>query len=78
MLLKKTLVIILILFSQIAIFHDSFADKDGQLVKGGSWLDERFSDIYGKNKAGIHAKTFVSPNKSHSTLGFRYVIYFTE
>jgi formylglycine-generating enzyme required for sulfatase activity len=67
-----------LLLRQIALYHDSFADKDGQLVKGGSWLDERFSIFYGKNKAGIHAKTFVSPTKSHSTLGFRYVIYFME
>jgi hypothetical protein len=67
-----------LLLRQIALYHDSHAAKDGQLVKGGSWLDERFSNTLGKNKAGIHAKTFVSPTKSHSTLGFRYVIFFME
>ena len=67
-----------LLIKQIALYYDSHADKDGQLVKGANWLDERFSNIKGKNKAGIHAKTFISPAESHSTIGFRYVIYFSE
>ncbi len=63
---------------QIALYYDGQCDKDGYLVRGGNWYDERFSIIRGKNKAGIQAKTFLSPRKSHSTLGFRYVIRFVE
>lgn len=63
---------------QIALYYDEQCDKDGYLVRGGNWYDERYSIIKGKNKAGIQAKTFLSPNKSRSTLGFRYVIRFTE
>ncbi len=67
-----------LLLHQIALYHNSHVDKDGHLVKGGNWIDNRYSNSNGKNKEGIHAKTFLSPTKSHSTLGFRYVVYFIE
>jgi len=63
---------------QIALHYDKQCDKDGYLVRGGNWFDERFSTIKGKNKAGIQAKTFLAPYKSHSTVGFRYVIRFIK
>jgi hypothetical protein len=47
----------------------------GKLVRGSNWYDERYSNKYGKNTAGMNAKTFVDPNKAHCTVGFRYVIY---
>ena len=49
---------------------DKMLDKDGKLVRGSNWHDETFDreDI-------IHAKTFLSPDKAYSTIGFRYVIH---
>lgn len=47
----------------------------GKLVRGCNWYDERHSSKYGKNTAGMNAKTFEDPSKAHCTLGFRYVIY---
>lgn len=47
----------------------------GKLVRGGNWMDERYNNNYGKNTAGMNAKTFEDPGKTHCTLGFRYVIY---
>jgi len=49
---------------------DKFADKDGKLVRGSNWHDETF-----ERKDIINAKTFLSPDKSYSTIGFRYVIH---
>jgi hypothetical protein len=45
------------------------------LVRGANWYDERYAYKLGKNVAGTNAKVFLDPNKSHCTLGFRYVIY---
>ncbi|GAB4149202.1 MAG: hypothetical protein Fur0041_22470 [Bacteroidia bacterium] len=47
----------------------------GKLVRGSNWYDERYGIKYGKNVAGMQAKTFVDPYESHSTIGFRYMIY---
>ena len=55
-------------------YHDQYCDTNGYLVMGGNWVDERFEQVDGKNKAGIYAKTFVNPENQHSTIGFRYVI----
>ena len=60
-------------------FYDERSGKDGQLVRGGNWFDERYSvnrtqDIPQRNIAGINAKTFVSPSKTCTTIGFRYVV----
>lgn len=52
--------------------------KQGKLVRGCNWYDERFAMKYGKNVAGTQAKIFCDPDKAHCTLGFRYVIYLSE
>ncbi len=57
-------------------YFDRNNDKDGQLVRGANWFDERFSSRLGKNTEGTNAKTFVSPFKSYCTLGFRYVVHY--
>ena len=54
---------------------NNYCDRNGQLVRGASWADERFGVIHGKNKAGMNAKTFVAPHKQLSTVGFRYVVH---
>jgi formylglycine-generating enzyme required for sulfatase activity len=58
-------------------YYNHLAVK-GKLVRGGNWYDERYTDKFGKNTAGQNLKTFVAPEKSHSTIGFRYVIYVEE
>ncbi|MBX7206417.1 MAG: formylglycine-generating enzyme family protein [Bacteroidia bacterium] len=63
------------LIQQIEMYYNSQCDTNGYLVRGANWFDERYQIIYGRNKAGANAKTFVDPNKSFSTLGFRYVIH---
>lgn len=48
--------------------------KQGQLVRGANWFDERYAMFYGKNKAGMNTKNFADPNKGYATVGFRYVV----
>jgi formylglycine-generating enzyme required for sulfatase activity len=56
-------------------YYNSKCDTvNGVLVRGSNWFDERYNNRYGKNTAGMNAKTFVSPDASYSTLGFRYII----
>ena len=55
-------------------YTDGRCAKDGRLVRGGSWYDEHFTVVAGRNKAGIQAKNFVHPDEAHSTIGFRYVV----
>jgi formylglycine-generating enzyme required for sulfatase activity len=60
-----------------ALVEDYFNKRNavnGQLVRGGNFWDERFSDIEKKNLAGIMLKRFVSPDEAHATIGFRYVV----
>jgi formylglycine-generating enzyme required for sulfatase activity len=64
--------------SQIEKYFDSKNDINGRLVRGSNWYDERFSNIYGRNPEGTNAKLFVDPARAHATLGFRYVVHFTE
>ncbi len=64
------------ILSQIEKYFDTKNDPDGKLVRGSNWYDERFSNVLGRNPEGANAKVFVDPNKSHATLGFRYVIHF--
>lgn len=64
------------ILSQIEKYFDTKNDPNGKLVRGSNWYDERFSNVLGRNPEGANAKAFVDPNKSHSTLGFRYVIHF--
>lgn len=47
---------------------------NGKLIMGTNWFDERYEMILGVNTKGLYAKRFESPDKSHSTVGFRYVI----
>jgi len=49
---------------------ERFVDKSGRLVRGSNWYDETCERMEIEN-----AKTFVSPNDSYSTIGFRYVIH---
>ena len=62
------------IIEELEKWYNNYCDKDGQLVRGANWADERISNFDGKNRAGINAKTFVSPHKQYSTLGFRYVV----
>lgn len=64
------------LLSELETFYDKNNDKDGRLVRGANWYDERFSNKLGKNTEGANAKVFVSPDKDYCTLGFRYVIHY--
>ncbi|MBL7953120.1 MAG: SUMF1/EgtB/PvdO family nonheme iron enzyme [Flavobacteriales bacterium] len=63
------------ILSAIERYWDRMNDNDGRLVRGANWFDERFSDRLGVNTAGTNAKVFVAPDRAHSTLGFRYVVY---
>jgi formylglycine-generating enzyme required for sulfatase activity len=62
------------LLALIEEYFDTRNAQDGRLVRGGNYFDERYSDINGKNLAGIMLKRFVSPAEEHSTIGFRYVV----
>jgi hypothetical protein len=55
-------------------YYDSRNDANGRLVRGGNFYDEEYSLIQDKNLAGIMLKRFVSPDSSHCTIGFRYVV----
>ena len=63
------------IMAQIEQYYDQMNDKQGRLVRGSNWADERFSNIFGKNVAGMSAKVFANPHNSYSTVGFRYVIH---
>jgi formylglycine-generating enzyme required for sulfatase activity len=63
---------------QLESYYDTFNAKNGKLVRGANWFDERYSYVERKNPAGANAKTFVDPYKSHCTLGFRYVVHVTK
>ncbi|NVO02780.1 MAG: SUMF1/EgtB/PvdO family nonheme iron enzyme [Bacteroidetes bacterium] len=55
--------------------YDKDNAKKGQLVRGGNWADERYSEIDGENKAGLNLKKYIDPSESHSTIGFRHVLH---
>ena len=63
-------------------FKEAYYEREegfeGNLVRGANWYDQRYGSVFQKNVSGMHAKTFVDPDKSHSTLGFRYVILIEE
>lgn len=63
------------ILSELEMYYDKRNDKNGKLVRGSNWWDERFSSKLGKNVEGMNAKLFVSPDSAHCTLGFRYVIH---
>jgi formylglycine-generating enzyme required for sulfatase activity len=56
------------------LYFDQFNARNGKLVRGANWFDERLSSVLGKNPAGANAKIFVNPGAAHCTLGFRYVV----
>jgi hypothetical protein len=53
---------------------DRLNDKNGHLVIGGNWYDERYESIYGVNTGGLYAKRFKSKESQEPTIGFRLVI----
>lgn len=65
------------LAKQIEMLYDKGNAKNGRLVRGANWYDERFSGrpTAERNDAGINPKRFVDPSEQHSTIGFRYVIH---
>lgn len=66
------------LVSNIERWFNQFNDSTGKLVRGGNWFDERYKRVFGKNIEGQNLKRFIDPNKSHSTLGFRYIVEFKK
>ncbi|MCF8370669.1 MAG: SUMF1/EgtB/PvdO family nonheme iron enzyme [Bacteroidales bacterium] len=64
------------LLAQIEAYYDKGNDKNGKLVRGANWYDERFSNRFGKNTEGAQTKLFVNPDSAYCTLGFRYVVHF--
>ena len=53
-------------------------DKNGNLIYGGNWFDERYGSNFGVNISGLYPKTFKEQNKQFSTVGFRYVVRIIE
>lgn len=65
------------LAKQIEMLYDKGNARNGKLVRGANWYDERFSGRPNaeRNDAGINPKRFVDPTEQHCTIGFRYVIH---
>ena len=66
------------IFLSIADYQDKTTlknVKNGKLIMGANWFDERHSTINGNPISGYYAKTFKSQNYTNSTLGFRYVLF---
>lgn len=49
-------------------------DKDGHLIMGSNWYDERYGSLYGVNVKGLYAKRFKSKESTAATVGFRLVL----
>ena len=62
------------LLLQVEQYYNKKNVTNGRLVMGANWYDERYSNKFGINTAGINTKLFVDPSSAHSTLGFRYVV----
>lgn len=56
-------------------FDKTCNDKNGKLVMGANWYDERTSDRSHRVSEAIAVKAFVNPDEQHSTIGFRYVMH---
>ncbi len=65
-----------LLMAALEQYFNNLNDTNGRLVRGTNWYDRRYSYHFGKNIPGLQAKRFVDPEKSYSTLGFRYVVRF--
>ncbi|MEO5644618.1 MAG: SUMF1/EgtB/PvdO family nonheme iron enzyme [Bacteroidia bacterium] len=65
------------LAKEIEMLYDKGNAKNGRLVRGANWYDERFSSRPGslRNEAGISPKRFIDPSEQHCTVGFRYVVH---
>lgn len=62
--------------SAIYMHYDNKNNRDGMLVRGANWYDERYANKHArKNTAGMGVKTFIDPAEQHCTVGFRYVIH---
>lgn len=61
--------------SAIEKYYDARNNKNGKLIIGGNWWDERRSLQLGQNLDGAFAKRFIHPDSAYSTVGFRYVIH---
>ena len=70
------------LSSTIEDFYNRSNNRNGQMVMGGNFLDQRFGTIniyYGKknmsfNKLGVYLKKYIDPKQQYSTVGFRYIV----
>jgi formylglycine-generating enzyme required for sulfatase activity len=60
--------------SQIEKLYDKRNDKNGTMIIGGNWIDERISVQLGQPLDGVYAKTFINPDSAYCTVGFRYVV----
>jgi hypothetical protein len=49
-------------------------DKDGKLIMGSNWYDERYENTLGVNTGGIYPKRFADKDSSFATVGFRLVL----
>lgn len=71
------------LLKELEKYYDTYNGRDGHLIRGANWFDERYSNKYEKNVAGMKAKRFSNNSNippvfwSHCTVGFRYVIHVT-
>ena len=63
------------IISKIEKYYDKWNDKNGKLVIGGNWSDERHSLQLGQNLQSAYSKRFVHPDSSYCTVGFRYVVH---
>lgn len=48
--------------------------KEGMLIMGSNWYDERYNDVFTINTEGTFAKRFAHVDSSFSTVGFRTVL----
>ena len=62
------------ILGSIEDYYNYYCDKNGSLIRGGNWFDSRYSSYLGVNFSGMNTKTFRDPEKSYSTVGFRYVV----
>lgn len=53
-------------------------DKNGNLIYGRNWFDERYGSNFGVNISGLYPKVFKEQNKQFATVGFRYIVRLIE
>ncbi len=62
------------IISEIERYYDSRNDKNGKMIIGANWSDERISIQLDQAMDGAYAKAFVDPDSAYCTVGFRYVV----